>query len=147
MEAKRFAASRSVAGEWIIDRVDGNWARVNGRTRFCDAKAQRTRLLSSCRLVLESFITPSVFDATGNEKIVDEWTFGSLQSKTQAKAILQKHLNTFVTEDDFRQIAALGLNHVRIPSKSPLPLPQLCLSIMLMNVIVAFAFAFASRPT
>lgn len=66
-------------------------------------------------LVIESFIAPSVYESTGNPKIIDEWSFGELQSKSQARSILQKHLNTFVTEDDFRQIASLGLNHVRIP--------------------------------
>ncbi|SPC67737.1 related to EXG1 - exo-beta-1,3-glucanase [Ustilago sp. UG-2017b] len=66
-------------------------------------------------LVVENFITPSIYGQTGNEAIIDEWTFGSLQPRDQARRILQKHLNTFVTEDDIRQIAAAGLNHVRIP--------------------------------
>ncbi|PWZ00062.1 glycoside hydrolase [Testicularia cyperi] len=66
-------------------------------------------------LVVEYFITPSVYDQTGNTKIIDEWTFGSLQSRNKAVSILQNHLNSFVSEDDLRQIAAAGLNHVRIP--------------------------------
>ncbi|EPQ26674.1 uncharacterized protein PFL1_05654 [Pseudozyma flocculosa PF-1] len=66
-------------------------------------------------LVVENFIAPSVYDQTGNPKIIDEWSFGSLQSRSRAASILQRHLDTFVTEDDFRQIAQLGLNHVRIP--------------------------------
>lgn len=66
-------------------------------------------------LVVENFITPSIYGQTGNDAIIDEWTFGSLQPRDQARRILQKHLNTFVTEDDIRQIAAAGLNHVRIP--------------------------------
>ncbi|CDU22267.1 related to EXG1-Exo-1,3-beta-glucanase precursor [Sporisorium scitamineum] len=66
-------------------------------------------------LVVENFITPGVYASTGNANIVDEWTFGSLQPRDQAVSILQKHLNTFVSEDDVRQIAAAGLNHVRIP--------------------------------
>lgn len=66
-------------------------------------------------LVVEHFITPSIYASTGNDKIIDEWTFGSLQPRDQAVSILQKHLNSFVSEDDIRQIAAAGLNHVRIP--------------------------------
>lgn len=66
-------------------------------------------------LVVENFITPSIYASTGNSKIIDEWTFGSLQPRQQAVNILQKHLNSFVSEDDIRQIAAAGLNHVRIP--------------------------------
>ncbi|GAC74378.1 hypothetical protein PANT_11c00030 [Moesziomyces antarcticus T-34] len=66
-------------------------------------------------LVVENFITPSIYGQTGNPKIIDEWTFGSLQPRNKAVSILQNHLNSFVSEDDFRQMAAAGLNHVRIP--------------------------------
>ncbi|KAF8317388.1 exo-beta-1,3-glucanase [Clavulina sp. PMI_390] len=66
-------------------------------------------------LVAEPFITPSLFDDTGNSAIVDEWTFGQYQSSSTALAALQNHWNTFITEQDFADIAAAGLNHVRIP--------------------------------
>ncbi|KDQ12586.1 glycoside hydrolase family 5 protein [Botryobasidium botryosum FD-172 SS1] len=66
-------------------------------------------------LVLEPWITPSLFDNTGNSQIVDEYTFGQLQDKTKAKAALQKHWDTWITEKDFQDIAAAGLNHVRLP--------------------------------
>ncbi|KAF7347576.1 Glycoside hydrolase family 5 protein [Mycena venus] len=66
-------------------------------------------------LVLEPWITPSLFDNTGNANIVDEWTFASLQSRATATAALSVHWNTFITESDFADIAAAGLNHVRLP--------------------------------
>ncbi|KAJ7878589.1 glycoside hydrolase family 5 protein, partial [Mycena leptocephala] len=66
-------------------------------------------------LVLEPWITPSLFDNTGNANIVDEWTFGSLQSRSTATAALTNHWNTWITEADFAAIAAAGLNHVRLP--------------------------------
>ncbi|KAJ7459150.1 exo-beta-1,3-glucanase [Mycena galericulata] len=66
-------------------------------------------------LVLEPWITPSLFDNTGNPNIVDEWTFGSLQNRATATAALRNHWNTWVTEADFAAIAAAGLNHVRLP--------------------------------
>ncbi|KAI0253216.1 exo-1-3-beta-glucanase [Lactifluus subvellereus] len=66
-------------------------------------------------LVLEPWITPSLFDNTGNPKIVDEWTFGQYQDTAVALATLTEHWNTWITKDDFRDIAAAGLNHVRIP--------------------------------
>ncbi|WVR07519.1 hypothetical protein IAU60_004561 [Kwoniella sp. DSM 27419] len=66
-------------------------------------------------LVLEPFITPSLFEKTGNDAIVDEYTFGWMQDKATAQAALVDHWNTWITEDDFAQIAAAGLNHVRIP--------------------------------
>ncbi|KAF8910117.1 glycoside hydrolase family 5 protein [Gymnopilus junonius] len=66
-------------------------------------------------LVLEPWITPSIFDNTGNSNIVDEWTFGQLQSHSTALSVLQNHWNTWITESDFAAIAAAGLNHVRLP--------------------------------
>ncbi|KAI0077473.1 exo-beta-1,3-glucanase [Panus rudis PR-1116 ss-1] len=66
-------------------------------------------------LVLEPWITPSLFDGTGNPNIIDEWTFGQLQDRATATAKLTAHWNTWITESDFAAIAAAGLNHVRIP--------------------------------
>ncbi|KAI0275226.1 exo-beta-1,3-glucanase [Gloeopeniophorella convolvens] len=66
-------------------------------------------------LVLEPWITPSLFDNTGNPAIVDEWTFGALQDPNQARAALVAHWDSWITEADFGMIAAAGLNHVRIP--------------------------------
>lgn len=66
-------------------------------------------------LVLEPWITPSLFDNTGNPKIIDEWTFGQYQDHDVALATLEEHWNTWITEQDFEEIAAAGLNHVRLP--------------------------------
>ncbi|KAF8640742.1 hypothetical protein AX17_000393 [Amanita inopinata Kibby_2008] len=66
-------------------------------------------------LVLEPWITPSMFDNTGDNRIVDEWTFGLYQDRTVAKNALTNHWNTWITEPDFAAIAAAGLNHVRLP--------------------------------
>ncbi|WVF72839.1 hypothetical protein IAT40_007657 [Kwoniella sp. CBS 6097] len=66
-------------------------------------------------LVLEPFITPSLFEKTGNDGIVDEYTFGQYQDYDTAHRALVDHWNSWFTEDDFAQIAAAGLNHVRIP--------------------------------
>jgi len=66
-------------------------------------------------LVLEPWITPSLFDNTGDPRIVDEWTFCQYQSPTKASQVLQHHWDTFITEADFQAIAAAGLNHVRLP--------------------------------
>lgn len=66
-------------------------------------------------LVLEPWITPSLFERTGNSAIVDEYTFGQLQSRSTAQAALKAHWDTWITEADFAAIAGAGLNHVRIP--------------------------------
>ncbi|KAL2013012.1 hypothetical protein VTN00DRAFT_537 [Thermoascus crustaceus] len=65
-------------------------------------------------LVLEPWITPSVFEGAGDEA-VDEWTLCENLGKDEAFRRLSNHWHTFVTEDDFHQMAAAGLNHVRIP--------------------------------
>ncbi|CAE6442981.1 unnamed protein product [Rhizoctonia solani] len=66
-------------------------------------------------LVLEPWITPSLFDNTGNNAIVDEYTFGQFQDYNAAHSKLVAHWDTWITESDFAAIAAAGLNHVRIP--------------------------------
>jgi len=63
--------------------------------------------LSLCRY-LQPWITPSLFDNTGNLNIVDEWTFGQLQDRTTAQQKLKAHWDTWVTEADFAAIAAAG---------------------------------------
>lgn len=65
-------------------------------------------------LVMEPFITPSLFNYPSDMRVVDEWTLiqelGSKASKT-----IEEHYATFVSEDDFRRMAEAGLDHVRIP--------------------------------
>jgi glucan 1,3-beta-glucosidase len=63
-------------------------------------------------LVLEPFITPSLFTATG---VIDEWTLCASLGPAESKKVMDKHYATFYTEDDFKQIAEYGLNFVRIP--------------------------------
>ncbi|KAL5638947.1 hypothetical protein ACGC1H_003349 [Rhizoctonia solani] len=66
-------------------------------------------------LVLEPWITPSLFDKTGNGAIIDEYTFGQFQDYNAAHSKLVAHWDSWITESDFAAIAAAGLNHVRIP--------------------------------
>lgn len=64
-------------------------------------------------LSIEPWITPSFFEPY-NEAVVDEWNL-CLKLGTAAKLTIEKHYATFITEDDFTQIKAAGLDHVRIP--------------------------------
>jgi len=61
----------------------------------------------------QPWITPSIFENTGNDAIVDEYTFGQMQDRQNALRVLETHWQTWIVEDDFRQIKAAGLNHVR----------------------------------
>lgn len=50
-----------------------------------------------------------------NTDAVDEYTLTQQLGKDAAKSKLSSHWNSFITQDDFSQIASAGLNHVRIP--------------------------------
>ena len=63
-------------------------------------------------LSLEPFITPSLFPGTD---VYDESTLCTKLGPKDAAAKLEMHYSTFITEYDFKAIAAAGLDHVRIP--------------------------------
>ncbi|KAG0236749.1 hypothetical protein BGW41_000340 [Actinomortierella wolfii] len=66
-------------------------------------------------LVLEPFITPSLFEPYVNQSVTDEYSLTKLLGREKARELLHRHYATWVTEDTFRRIRDLGLNHVRIP--------------------------------
>lgn len=63
----------------------------------------------------EPWITPSLYDATNDPNVIDEYTYGVKYRSIEASRRLEQHWSTFCTEVDFREIAAAGLTHVRIP--------------------------------
>lgn len=75
-------------------------------------------------LVLEPWITPSIFEEAG-DGAVDEYTLTQILGKDQAQTVLSSHWNSWITADDFQQIKDAGMNHVRIPvgywAVNPLP--------------------------
>ncbi|KAF9920622.1 hypothetical protein FBU30_009528 [Linnemannia zychae] len=66
-------------------------------------------------LVLEPFITPSLFDPYIKDGVIDEWTLCEHLGPDEAKVLLENHYASWETEDTFVQLKKLGLNHVRIP--------------------------------
>ncbi|PSN66662.1 glycoside hydrolase [Corynespora cassiicola Philippines] len=66
-------------------------------------------------LVLEPWITPSVFEGLGRQDVVDEYTLGEKLGQDAASQILKKHWDSWATYDDFKKIADSGFNLVRIP--------------------------------
>lgn len=66
--------------------------------------------------MLEPWITPSLFEqwADGGG-VVDEYTLSAALGKDATYQRLSQHWNSFITQDDFNEIASFGLNHVRIP--------------------------------
>ncbi|CAO3599172.1 unnamed protein product [Absidia cylindrospora] len=79
-------------------------------------------------LVLEPFITPSVFEHAPDFSIPpqdrhskrdntapDEWTLCERLGPIKARQVLEHHYDTFIQEADFKTIRDMGFNHVRIP--------------------------------
>ncbi len=85
-----------------------------------DGKAERTRGAAdrirgvnlSGWFIPEPWVTPSLFAATGASNEAE------LQVALGAAAYsdrIRQHYETFITEDDFRRMSAIGLNAVRLP--------------------------------
>lgn len=72
------------------------------------AGANAFSYILTCTFCTQPWITPSIFDNTGNDGIVDEYTFGELFDSNQGKTILENHWNTWITESDFEAIAGAG---------------------------------------
>lgn len=66
--------------------------------------------------MLEPFIAPSLFEPyiDTDKPAVDEWTL-SENLGNRLPEVVEHHYATFITEQDFAEIAAAGLNWVRIP--------------------------------
>ncbi|PPR07127.1 hypothetical protein CVT24_010477 [Panaeolus cyanescens] len=66
--------------------------------------------------VLEPFISPEIFQRYGSVR--DEWTLCERMRADPANGgidQMEEHYRTFITEEDIAQIAAAGLNWVRLP--------------------------------
>ncbi|KAH7889854.1 exo-beta-1,3-glucanase [Phlebopus sp. FC_14] len=71
-------------------------------------------------LTTEPFIAPALFEqySSLNPMPVDEWTLSEAMAADTVNGGLQQletHYQTFITEQDFAEIAGAGLNFVRIP--------------------------------
>ncbi|KAG8954349.1 hypothetical protein FRC00_005878, partial [Tulasnella sp. 408] len=71
-------------------------------------------------LVPEPLVVPSLFEPYVNSSppVRDEWTLSIAMAADTANGglgQLEKHYDTFITEEDFAQIAAAGLNWIRLP--------------------------------
>ncbi len=63
-------------------------------------------------LVLEKWIKPTLF---AGESAPDEYSLSQALGKAKAAALLEKHRETWITADDFKWLAAHGINSVRLP--------------------------------
>ncbi|KAJ3561701.1 hypothetical protein NP233_g10033 [Leucocoprinus birnbaumii] len=71
-------------------------------------------------LVTEPFIAPALYEKyhSSSPVAIDEWTLSqNMRADTSGGGIgqLETHYKTFITEQNFAEIAGAGLNYVRIP--------------------------------
>ncbi|ESK94242.1 glycoside hydrolase family 5 protein [Moniliophthora roreri MCA 2997] len=69
-------------------------------------------------LTIEPFIAPALFEkyASSNPKPVDEYTLHSaIKEKTGSFDDIEDHYKTFITEQDFVEMAGAGINYIRLP--------------------------------
>jgi len=65
---------------------------------------------------VERFLTPSIFASTGNPNVLCIWDYiENYRNDTQKMGVLWDHWNTWVQEEDIRNLALLGFTHVRLP--------------------------------
>ena len=63
-------------------------------------------------LVLEKWMKPDMFEAYGAE---DETWLARKMPAEEFAAHLKKHRDTYITEEDFKQVKEFGLNLIRLP--------------------------------
>lgn len=60
-------------------------------------------------------MTPSLFECANAPKVSEIDIAAGWGSVTSARAVLEKHWDTFITAEDFNYLASIGINTVRIP--------------------------------
>lgn len=66
-------------------------------------------------LVLEPYITPSLFKEVKGETPIDEYRYCQALGSDEAQKRLEEHWSTFYNELDFELMKSYGLNMVRLP--------------------------------
>ncbi|WWD17096.1 hypothetical protein CI109_101533 [Kwoniella shandongensis] len=120
-----FTYNNPFGGSWVWDEANpfNNDAKVNSWTpklseEWVWGRDKAYGVNVGGWLVTEPFIVPGLYEkyATGasNTTAIDEYTL-SLNMGDDLTAALTEHYETFITEKDFAEMAAAGLNYVRIP--------------------------------
>ncbi|KAI5122037.1 hypothetical protein M0805_006022 [Coniferiporia weirii] len=125
-DGTNFTYTNSFGGYWYFDSEDpfNNAARAQSWSPALNETFQYGQdIIRGVNLggwlVTEPFIVPALYEPYVNATIsaVDEWTLSENMRNDPNGGIsqLETHYKTFITEQDFAQIAGAGLNFVRIP--------------------------------
>lgn len=60
-------------------------------------------------------MTPSLFSCAAGDQISELDIASGWGSTTGARAVLERHWDTFINESDFQYLASIGINTVRLP--------------------------------
>ena len=67
------------------------------------------------RFVQESWMVSSVFECAAGKQISELDVASGWGSTTAARAVLERHWDTFINQSDFQYLASVGINTVRLP--------------------------------
>jgi glucan 1,3-beta-glucosidase len=105
---REFLKTAGMAGAALL--VGGKPASATAQPSFNAGKIHGVDL--GGWLVLEKWIKPSLYAGTEAE---DEYTLSQVLGKDKATKLLQQHRETWITAEDFKWLAARGINAVRLP--------------------------------
>jgi glucan 1,3-beta-glucosidase len=108
LNRRDFLKSTGLVGAALL--VEGNLALAHAETSPKSTKIHGVNL--GGWLVLEKWIAPSLF---AGEQAADEYTLCQVLGKEKASKQLKHHRETWITADDFKWLAAHGINAVRLP--------------------------------
>ncbi|KAF9451864.1 glycoside hydrolase family 5 protein [Macrolepiota fuliginosa MF-IS2] len=124
-DGTRFTYQSAFGGDWAFDPENPlgpggraqNWSRRIGSEEWVWGQDVARGVNLGGWLVTEPFISPALYEKYINKSgtpVVDEWTLSIAMGGNLAQE-MEEHYKTFITEKDFADIAAAGLNWVRIP--------------------------------
>ncbi|TEB40085.1 glycoside hydrolase [Coprinellus micaceus] len=124
-DGSTFTYNNDFGGEWLADPkkpFDSGGKAQSWSPRVSEEWVWGEHVIHGVNLggwlVTEPFIVPGLYEKyltnDKNVQVVDEWTL-SLAMGGKLAEEMENHYKTFITEKDFADIAAAGLNWVRIP--------------------------------
>ncbi|KAJ3711732.1 glycoside hydrolase superfamily [Lentinula raphanica] len=125
-DGTKFTYTNNFGGDWAADPTQPflpggkaqSWSPRIGAEEWTWGKDVARGVNLGGWLVTEPFIVPSLYEKYVNNSqnitVQDEWTL-SLAMGSNLASEMENHYKTFITEQDFAEIAAAGLNWVRIP--------------------------------
>jgi len=115
-DGSSFIYNNSYGGFWVSTPFDDSARPRNDTPALNETWDYSTDLINGVNLggwlLTEPFIVPGLYEAY--DGAVDEYTLSDILG-SNLTAVMTEHYETFITEQDFAQIAGAGLNWIRLP--------------------------------